>query len=194
MDRSDYERFLSLLLLANNKVQLHISSDFHRFDMRNALAAPPTDPLVSIVAYCLMPNHFHILAFEKTEGGISKFMQKLSTAYTMYFNNRRERSGSLFQGRFKARHADNDRYLRYLIAYIHLNPVKLVEPKWKEKGLRDISGTERFLETYAYSSFPEFTGKRRPLGSILDKTVLPDYFPRISDFKNELKEWMSYRT
>ncbi len=63
-----------------------------------------------------MPNHFHLLVREQADGNISHFMQKLMTAYTMYFNTRHERSGALFQGKFKSTHAGEDRYLKYLIS------------------------------------------------------------------------------
>jgi len=93
------------------------------------------EQLVNIVTYCLMSNHFHLLIYEKTEGGISKFMQKVTTAYTMYFNKSKQRTGALFQGKFKAKHASiNDNYLKYLVAYIHLNPIKLIDAQWKENG------------------------------------------------------------
>ena len=58
-------------------------------------------------------------------------MQKLLTAYTMYFNKKNERTGPLFSGMFKATHANEDEYLKYLFSYIHLNPIKLIEPLWK---------------------------------------------------------------
>ena len=111
---TDYERFLTLLYLCNgeNVVQLKLQgrtlSEVDRTNDRNQL--------IHICSYCLMPNHFHLLVQEKEEGGISRFMQKVTTGYTMYFNERHGRSGGLFQGRFKATHANNDRYLKYLIS------------------------------------------------------------------------------
>ena len=90
---------------------------------------------VELYAYCLMGNHFHLLLYELVFGGISRFMQRLSTAYSMYFNLKNERTGILFEGRFHGRHVDNDTYLKYIYSYIHLNPVQHVEPEWKEKGI-----------------------------------------------------------
>ena len=91
-----------------------------------------------------MPNHFHILVKEKIENGISKFMGKLTTGYSMYFNKRYDRTGSLFQGVFKSVHADSDEYLKYLFAYIHLNPIKLINPEWKENGIKDKNRANAF--------------------------------------------------
>lgn len=151
------------------------------------------DTLVDLIAYCLMPNHFHLLVREHTEGGISRFMQKLTTAYTMYFNTRYERTGALFQGKYKAEHAHEDRYLKYLISYIHLNPVKLIEPNWKENGIKNLRKAREFLETYHYSSFQDFSGLERPESCIVSPSTLPKYFETPQSFKANVTEWLEYQ-
>jgi len=95
---------------------------------------------------------------EVSEKGISLFMHKLLTAYSMYFNIKRQRTGALFQGRYKARHIDNDNYLKYLFAYIHLNPIKIIQRNWKEKGIENLNGAKKFLRGYKYSSYHENIG------------------------------------
>lgn len=77
--------------------------------------------LVSIIAYCLLPNHFHLVLKQESEDGISKFMQKLGTSYTMYFNQKYKRSGALFQGKFKANMINSDFGLPVLSVYVNLN-------------------------------------------------------------------------
>jgi len=79
------------------------------------------ESLVSVVAYCLLPNHFHLLIKQNVDNGISQFMQRLGTSYTMYFNQQEKRSGGLFQGKFKATHLSGDFSLPVLSAYINLN-------------------------------------------------------------------------
>lgn len=79
--------------------------------------------LVSIIAYCLLPNHFHLVLKQESEDGISKFMQKLGTSYTMYFNQKYKRSGALFQGKFKANMINSDFGLPVLSVYVNLNYV-----------------------------------------------------------------------
>lgn len=150
------------------------------------------EPLISIGAYCLMPNHFHLLVHELKDGGISRFMQKLTTGYTMYFNKRYERTGALFQGKFRAAHANNDSYLKYLVSYIHLNPVKLIEPKWKENGIGDRVSAEEYLKGYVYSSYLDYAGVDRVEHCILDKNALPEYFLTHDDFNKNLMEWLDY--
>ena len=195
--RSDYERFLSLLYLSNSTERVHISNQ--QTSQRGStslelLARPrPGKPLVAIGAYCLMPNHFHLLVHEIEKGGISRFMQKLTTGYTMYFNVRYERSGALLQGRFKATHASEDRHLKYLIAYIHLNPIKLIEPKWRENGIKNQSRARKYLEEYQYSSYLDYLGEKRLQSDIINKNVLPKYFDTPKNFKENITSWLKYQ-
>ena len=79
--------------------------------------------IVDIGAYCLMPNHFHILLQQLQDNGISTFVRKLLNSYTRYFNTKNERIGPLFQGQFKAVRVESDEQLLHLTRYIHLNPL-----------------------------------------------------------------------
>jgi len=79
---------------------------------------------VQLLSYCLMPNHFHLLLYQNTNDGITKFLRRLSIGYVMYFNNRYARVGGLFQGRYKASCIERDDYLHHISRYIHLNPGK----------------------------------------------------------------------
>lgn len=190
MRKGDYDRFLALLYLANQSESTELKLQGRTLE---EISEPKKgEPLVEIAAYCLMPNHFHLLVRELKEGGVSKFMQKLMTGYTMYFNKKHDRSGSLFQGKFKAIHVADDRYLRYLVSYIHLNPVKLIEPKWKETGISNQARAERYLETYTVSSYLDYLKRERIEKMILTKDSLPEYFSSGSDFKTFVTEWLTY--
>lgn len=78
-------------------------------------------PLVSMIAYCLNPNHFHFILKQSVDGGIAKFMQKLQGGYTYYFNVKNFRSGSLFQGTFKSQIIVNENYFNKLLGYVNKN-------------------------------------------------------------------------
>lgn len=103
-DESDYRRFQTLLYLANSTKRWEIRS----LDLQNIFTIDRDEELVAIGAYCLMPNHFHLLLTPLADRGIELFMQKLSAGYSMYFNTRHRRTGSLFKGRFKAQYANTD--------------------------------------------------------------------------------------
>ncbi len=93
--------------------------------------------LVEILCFCLMPNHFYLILKQLIEGGILLFMQKLA-GYVYYFNLKFKRIRSLFQGKFKAIEIDNENYLLHLSRYQHLNPLELIEPDWKEDGIKNL--------------------------------------------------------
>lgn len=190
-NKKDYERFSALLYLCNNNVSVHISNN-KGLTLVELLSIERNKPLVKIGVYCLMPNHFHLLVEENITGGISRFMQKLLTGYTMYFNTKYERSGTLFQGTFKARHVRDERYLFHLISYIHLNPVKFIDPYWKENGIANRKIAEEYLNHYLYSSFLDYLGHERIEGNILSRDVLSSYFDSPIDFKRSVEEWFDY--
>jgi len=183
--QKDYERFLALLHFCNSTKQTQIGN-MRDMTLAELLSLDKGEPLVDIAAYCLMPNHFHLLLRQRKEGGISKFMQKLVTGYTMYFNVKNDRTGALFQGKYKSKHAGEDRYLKYLMAYIHLNPHKLAQDKISRFDL------DKELESYRYSSYAEYAGEIRPQSVLVTKDALPLYFPTPKDFIKELQEWLSY--
>lgn len=185
---SDLERFIKLLYLANGtKPFVFRSVGGLSLDVINV-----GEKKTAIIAYVLMPNHFHIIAREIKENGISEFMEKLSTAYAMYFNTVYKRVGPLFQGRFKAEHANSDEYLKYLFAYIHLNPIKLIEPQWKEEGIRNKKKAEQFLVTHRFSSYMDYTGVKRSEKAILTPEEAPKYFSGRRDFKDFVHDWLNY--
>ena len=185
-DKQDYEYFLKLLFLSNgeNKFRtLPLGNDI--YDVQKG------KEIIGIGSYCLMPNHFHILITQIEEDGISKFMHKISSGYSHYYNKKYERTGTLFEGKFKSQHANTDRYLKYLFSYIHLNPIKLIQPDWKEKGIKDKIKAIDFLNSYKYSSFQDYQGILRKESIILNKKVFPNYFPTQEDFEKEIFDWIN---
>jgi putative transposase len=190
IDEYDYERFRRLLYLCNSKNSIIVRD----IPIGLTYGYERENTLVNVGLYCLMPNHFHLLLHEKIENGISLFMQKLSTAYSAYFNKKYSRSGSLFEGTFKATHADTDEYLKYLFSYIHLNPVKIIDPKWKENGIINHSDAKKYLNHYNYSSYIDYIGQNRKENTILTKAVFPDYFTGTKDFEWFIDEWLSFNT
>lgn len=187
---SDYHRFLELLFLANSSKSVNVRDV--RQEQKDIYEYERGNPLVAIGAYCLMPNHFHILVRPLTEDGVSQYMRKLMTGYSMYFNKKYDRTGGLFEGRFKAKHADSDEYLKYLFSYIHLNPVSLKQSDWKEIGIRNSQEAFDFVSQYDYSSLADYFSDGRKTSSILNREGFPDYFLSNNDLETELFSWLQY--
>lgn len=180
-DKSDYEHFLFLMYIFNTENNITLR-DVDRNFVRG-------ESIVDIGAYCLMPNHFHILIKGKTENGISKYMLKLLTGYTMYFNKKYERTGRLYEGIFKSTHVNNDNYLKYLYSYIHLNPAKLMDKNWKENSNKNSEEILNYVFKYPYSSVKEYSNLEN---KILNPKAFPNYFEKIEDNKKELTEWINF--
>lgn len=189
LDKNDYQRFVDLLFATNSSDKFNFADSIKGISVYER---ERDNGLVAIGAYCLMPNHFHILITPLSEDGATKFMQKLSTAYVMYFNTKYNRTGSLFEGKFKAEHINNDRHLKYLFSYIHLNPIKLLQKNWKEVGIKQKQKAMEFLKSYKYSSYVDYLGKNRPENIIISKSGFPDYFPGVKNFMKEIMTWINY--
>lgn len=188
-DKTDYIYFQKLLFICNSKNRI-ILRDLPKG--QDVYSVERDGTLVDIGSYCLMPNHFHLLLYEKQEDAISLFMQKIATAYAMYFNKRHKRSGALFEGCFKAIHVDTDEYLQYLFAYIHLNPIKILQPDWKERGIKNLEESRSFLNSYRYSSHVEYLDHNRKEASIIEKSNFPEYFSSPHDFEFFMDEWLTF--
>lgn len=180
--KNDYERFLQSLYLCNAEDAIR-RDDLQNKSNQEIFETSRNGVLVGIGAYCLMPNHFHLLLQEKTEGGISRFMQKVGTAYTMYFNIKNDHVGGMFVKPFRSKHVSEDRYFRHVAQYLHLNPAELFVPGWKQGKVNNLKNLEKQLKNYPYSSFAIYTGMKLPEKEIVDSeafNLLRDTMPPIS--------------
>ncbi len=178
MNDGDYSKFMEYLYLCNSEDNVRYDNLYRKEEYKNNFYAYEIkNTLVDIGAWCLMPNHFHILiSYDKPEN-LSKFMQKISTAYSMYFNKKYIRTGALFAGTYKQKFVQEEKYYEILWSYIHLNPLELYP-----------GNSGEVLEKYKYSSLMDFidTNKRvKGEGKILNL----NNFPNVK-FKNwkEMKE------
>src|SRR3989344_1899005 len=193
LDNDDYERFTKLLYLCNSSKNINFRDDVVNQKI-DAFDFDRGTPLISIGAWVLMPNHFHILLSPRGTLGdnVSLFINKLSTAYSMYFNKKYKRTGKLFEGTFKSVHASENFQLKYNFSYIHLNPIKLTDPKWKEVGTKDYKKSLLFLDKYRWSSYQDYINKKRLEVKIISKKDFPDYFKNIKEFNEEIFEWLTF--
>lgn len=199
LDDFDFLRFVVLLYLCNSKEKVFLPDLLRNRELEDLLLLERHDNLVEIGAFCLMPNHFHILIKIPENGGVydgALFMQKLITGYVMYFNKKYGRTGALLEGRFKSQYVGDDNYLKYLFSYIHLNPVKLIKSDWRETGIDkgELSRVHSYLAGYKYSSYLEYTDKpRNDYSNILSREAFPDYFVTGENFIGELNDWLSFK-
>lgn len=145
--------------------------------------------LVEILAYCLMDNHFHLLVRQKSENGITEFMRKIGTGYTNYFNQKYNRNGSLFQGKFKSVCVQKDSHLMYLPIYIHLNALDFEFPEWRENRISNLGKAIDFLDSYRWSSYLDYMGKKN-FPSLIQKDFLLSRLGNEEKFKKETLGWI----
>ena len=181
LDKQDYEHFIYLMYICNTAKSLILRDISKNFDRGQTI--------VDIGAYCLMPNHFHFLIYEKMGNGISTYMRKLMTAYSMYFNKKYNRTGKLYEGVFKSNLCGTDRYLKYMYSYIHLNPAKLIDKNWKKLKNINTKTIFSYISNYKYSSINEYLTLKY---KIINPEPFPVYFGNSIDHKRELLEWLDY--
>jgi len=148
-------------------------------------------PVMDVIAYCLMPTHYHLLGrvvqsrletetsevSKTSEVSVSRAMQKLSISYTKAINKRFDRVGALFQGAFQAKHIDNENHLKNLCIYIHANPVK--------------DGLVAAPEDWPYSNYPEWLSVRD--GIMVDLEFIHQYFEDSGLYQKLVMEYLQTR-
>jgi putative transposase len=176
-DNKDYQRFLTLIFVSNG------IKPIPRLDRKNApsLTWDIRDgkldlgtPLVGIINFCFMPNHFHLLLEERSDGGISKYLQKLLTSHAKYYNLRHERRGHLFESNFHSRCIDTNNYLLRVSSYLHKNPKDIL--RWKNNE-----------DKYPWSSYQDFIHENR-WGKLLSKNIIEGQFKNKKDYQRFIEE------
>lgn len=155
LDKKDHLRFVHNLRGFNNRER---TPDARIRFTEKDLTLSKQKPLVDIHAFCLMPNHYHLLLSPRIDGGIPQFMKKVNMGYAKYFNEKYKRVGALFQGKYKSIAITKEAHGIYIPYYIHLNPLDLISPEWRNKKLVNYSGARDFLKSYRWSSFLDYTG------------------------------------
>lgn len=168
----EYDRFLLIIFLANGEVsvpRLDRSADLNLvWDTKTGV------PLVKIVNFCLMSNHFHLTLGEIREGNISRYMHKILVSWAKYINKKYERRGHVFESNFHSRHLYTNEYLLRASAYIHLNPHKMTE--WQGQEAK-----------YPWSSYQDYTVENR-WGERLQSDIVLSQFGGSADYSRFTEE------
>lgn len=149
-------------------------------------------PLVDILAFTLLDNHFHIVLQEIKEGGVSEFMRKISNSMTGYFNTKYEETGRLFQGPYKARRVDKDNYLQYLAVYIHIKNIFELYPGGLKNAHAHFDDAYEFALRYPYSSFGAYFSCDHLATPIITTDMFGETFKSEEDFKEFAKNCMDF--
>ena len=147
--------------------------------------------LVEILSFCLMPNHVHLLIKQIEEKGISKLMQKLG-GYALYYNKKYKRNGHLFQDKFQAILIKNNEQLKTAFVYIHTNPVAIIYPGWKEKGIKNAKKAIKYIENYRWSSYPDYL-KKENFPSLTNREFLLNVMGEINKCREFVNAWIKFK-
>ena len=194
---ADQTRFVQLLCYANDEYRDEFwekSVEGIGF-LERPDAWPEKRPLVDILAWTLLPNHFHLVLKAHSDGSISKFMQKMCGSMTTHYNAKYGERGSLFQGAYRGRTAEmhGDDYLRLLAVYVMVKNVFEMYSGGLQNALEHFEEAYRWAITYPYSSLSFYAGKR----SMTSRLVTPDIFGEIflspKEFKIFARECLEYK-
>jgi putative transposase len=178
LDAQEYDRFLLAMQLLNDKED-GLMIRWRDYKKANPIAKLESflkrsfrkqEPLVEIIAYCLNPNHYHFILRQIEDDGVERFMHKIGTSYTKYFNKKNKRSGVLFQGVFKSVHIDSNEYLLYLSAYVNKN--NFIHRYNKN-------------DNWPYSSLSDYLGRKK--SGLVNKNAVLGQFKNVEEYEEFLE-------
>ncbi|MDD5738710.1 MAG: transposase [Candidatus Pacebacteria bacterium] len=148
--------------------------------------------LVEVLAFCLMPNHFHLLLRQLKDNGVTDFMRKVGTGYSGYFNRKYERKGHVFQNKFIDVRIKGDDQLKNIFVYVHTNPIAIIESSWKEGGIENLSKAKNFVENYKWSSYPDYLGNGN-FPSVTQRDFILEVMGGRDGCKNFVDNWVEHK-
>src|SRR3989344_4679157 len=183
-NKQDCERFVRLLYYLNDEFR----AEFWEQDVRKLKiferpkSWPARRPLVKILGWTLMPNHFHLLLKETQDDGVTRFMQSLCGSMTRHYNEKYEERGSLFQGAYRSRTIETDRYLRWAVSYVLVKNVFELYPGGYDRAVKEFDKAWKWgIDSYKFSSLASCA--RGDASPIIDTNVLEGFFRSPKDFK-----------
>ncbi len=176
VDENDYITFLKIL-------ERYLSPEEARDSI--GLSYPNFYNRVDLLAYCVMPNHFHLLLYQRQQSDVTSLMRSIMTSYSRYFNKRYKRTGPLFESRFRSSLITDDNYLQHITRYIHLNPRQWRDyeysslPYYLQRDTVSWLRPDRILELFEspakYESFVADYEENKKLMDILKKELANEY-------------------
>lgn len=198
LETGDYLRFIHDLFIFNDQNPINnttyyfekLNSQFKSKDFASHyFTKKKRKLLVKILAFCLMPNHYHLLLMPLTDDGIFRFMKKLNMGYAKFFNDKYQRSGALFEGRYKLVPVLEENHFLHLPIYIHFNPLDLIMPEWRLGKIKNQTKALEFLEKYRWSSHLDYLGKKN-FPSITQREFLLEIFDGPQKYEENIKSYL----
>jgi len=153
-------------------------------------------PLVYVLDFSLVVNHYHFYLIAAADNTIPLYMQKLNGGFGKYFNTKYAKRGAVFEGRYKSVYVETDFQSDVVSYYVNIiNPLDVYQPGWREDGLKNFKEPFNFLNNYQFSSFPDKVGKRNSK-ILAPKEILNKYFPFLEDKKNYIdfvKDFLNHK-
>ena len=194
LNQGDYLRFVHDLFEFND----HTSPSNNNYDFRKTIKYQRNfieqdqntrKLLVNISSFCLMPSHYHLLLQPLVEDGLFQFIKKLNMGYANYFNKKYQRSGALFQGRYKSVRINDEAHFIHMPYYIHFNPLDLFMPSWREREIDNADQAMNFLKRYRWSSFLDYIG-RPNFPSVTQRDTLTEFLGRPKEHEQKMADWL----
>lgn len=197
LKNQDYSRFILALEFFNDQTASNLWQLIERFNQilfekrLTERRKTPRKRIVDLLAFALMPNHYHLILREIIPNGISLFMQKLG-GYTSYFNKQYNRVGPLFQSRYKSVLIQDDVQLHAVFAYVHTNPVELIEPGWKESKVENKKRALEYLENYKRSSYRDYIGVPT-FPTSTQREFFLEFFGGAQKCREAVEDWVNWK-
>lgn len=188
---ANFQHFYHSLYLFNDLTYQHRGGYPHLRDTLLAahkVLADERQPFVKIFAFCILSNHFHLFLQQIVDDGIPTFMHKIGSGYAHYHNRRHDRTGPLFDGKYKAIHIDNEAYFVHVPRYIHLNALDTADVPWRDGEVVDWSLATEKLNAYPWSSHEVYRGKDQEL-PVVDTEMPRRLFASPNEYDNFLRSW-----
>jgi len=193
LDDEDYLRFIHDLYEFNDEEPAgEVYYYFNKYrDVRrpDIIKRKKRKRIVDLLVFCLMPNHYHLLLIPKKPEYLTLFMKKLNGGYAKYFNEKYQRTGTLFERRFKRVLIKREEHFIHLPYYIHCNPLDLKYPEWRNRELKNSQEAIKFLEKYRWSSHLDYLGIKN-FPSLTQREFLLNVFEGEKGYKNAIENWL----
>ena len=201
LSNQDYSRFILGLEFFNNDDPTHIwniikgeGAERCPTSLRERIENQRKNrdkPIVELMVFALMPNHFHLIIREIIERGISCFMQKLG-GYSKYFNKQYNRRGNLFESTYKCIEIKDEAQLIAAFNYVHTNPVELIESLWKQQKVKNLNKAKDFLQNYDKSSYRDYIGIPT-FPNVINRDFFLEFFGEEQGCKKSVEDWIEFK-